>query len=163
MLPETTGYLWVGSLETPFDRMKVSSLTLVICISFMTSNPQNTRSICWCGYWNNEFCIGNYYQVSFNGFSLFAGNQRHEAVGRKDNRVPLGLQARGWKFMRQRTDKSFPNSFTTAQGESQIFAMYRRVVAITITNRRQSENFSYPEVLIRGSFAQEVIRTWEVL
>ena len=69
------------------------------------------------------------------------------------------FQARGWKFMRQRTDKSFPNSFTTAQGESQFFAMYRRVVAITITNRRQSENFSYPEVLVRGSFAQEVIRT----
>ena len=55
------------------------------------------------------------------------------------------FQARGWKFMRQRTDKSFPNSFTTAQGEGQFFAMYRRVVAITITNHRQSENFSYPK------------------
>ena len=29
-----------------------------------------------------------------------------------------GPQPHGWVFMRQRTDKSFPNSFKTAQGDS---------------------------------------------
>ncbi|KAK2176308.1 hypothetical protein NP493_672g01027 [Ridgeia piscesae] len=64
MLPETKGYLYVGSLEQPFSAIKMNKQL-----------RQLNNKIIECS-WDPEL--------------------------------------NGWKFMRERTDKSFPNAYTTA-------------------------------------------------
>ncbi|XP_046548823.1 mRNA-capping enzyme-like [Haliotis rubra] len=64
MLPETKGYLYVGSLDQPFSAMKLN---------------KELKSL--------------------------------------DNKIiECSWDGKEWKFMRQRTDKSFPNAYSTAMG-----------------------------------------------
>jgi hypothetical protein len=65
MLPETKGYLYVGTLDRPFSQIKVTKQL-----------KEYDKKIIECT-WENK----------------------------------------AWKFMRERTDKSFPNAYKTAVGE----------------------------------------------
>ena len=141
MLPTTKGYLYVLHQQAPLAQIKVNQnrqtwyeQTLVfseapyVIFTFAIFSTSYLPVSLPTKLTFNFACVITYFQWEFIKLALFWGFfladfnilfvQLTKELKELDGKIiECSYNGKDWVFMRQRTDKSFPNSISTAQGK----------------------------------------------